>query len=139
MQVHPIWLVAAILSAGCGAEKSAESSGADLIVYGRVWTGDSTRPWAQGVAVKGDTIAAVGDSATVARLAGSNTRVIANGKALVAPGFMDGHAHFLRGGFQLSNVDLRDAATPQEFVARIKALRCNAAARRVDPGRNLGP
>jgi hypothetical protein len=35
---------------------------------------------------------------------------------------MDGHAHFLSGGFQLSNVDLRDAASPQEFVARIKAF-----------------
>jgi predicted amidohydrolase YtcJ len=74
------------------------------------------------VAVEGDTIAAVGDSATVARLGGRDTRVIANGKAMVAPGFMDGHAHFLRGGFQLSNVDLRDAATPQEFVSRIKAF-----------------
>ena len=96
MQVRFIWLVAAILSAGCGAGKSDESTGADLIVYGRVWTGDSTRPWAQAVAVEGDTIAAVGDSATVARLGGRDTRVIANGKAMVAPGFMDGHAHFLR-------------------------------------------
>jgi predicted amidohydrolase YtcJ len=122
MQVRSIWLVAAILSAGCGARKSDESTGADLIVYGRVWTGDSTRPWAQAVAVEGDTIAAVGDSATVARLGGRDTRVIANGKAMVAPGFMDGHAHFLRGGFQLSNVDLRDAATPEEFVSRIKAF-----------------
>jgi predicted amidohydrolase YtcJ len=45
-----------------------------------------------------------------------------NGKAMVVPGFMDGHAHFLRGGFQLTSVDLRDAATPAEFIARIKAF-----------------
>jgi predicted amidohydrolase YtcJ len=122
MQVQPIWLVAAILLAGCGTEKSAERSGADLIVYGRVWTGDSTRPWAQGVAVQGDTIAAVGDSAMVAGLAGPDTRVIANGKAMVTPGFMDGHAHFLRGGFQLTSVDLRDARSPGEFIARIKSF-----------------
>jgi predicted amidohydrolase YtcJ len=122
MQVQSIWLVAAILLAGCGTGKSAESSGADLIVYGRVWTGDSTRPWAQGVAVEGDTIAAVGDSATVAGLAGPETRVIANGKAMVTPGFMDGHAHFLRGGFQLTSVDLRDARSPAEFIARIKSF-----------------
>src|SRR6185436_19335184 len=73
---------------------------ADLIVYGRVWTGDSARPWAQAVAVAGDTIAAVGDSAAVAKLAGGNTRVMNNGRALVAPGFMDGHLHFTDGGFQ---------------------------------------
>ena len=92
------------------------------MVYGRVWTGDSATPWAGAVAVAGDTIVAVGDSAGLARLVGPGTRVIANGPAMVVPGFMDGHAHFLRGGFQLTNVDLRDAASPQEFVARIKAF-----------------
>lgn len=94
---------------------------ADLMVYGRVWTGDSARPWAQAVAAAGDTIVAVGDSAGLAKLAGPATRVIHNGKAMVVPGFMDGHAHFLRGGFQLANLDLRDAASPREFTARIKA------------------
>ena len=39
---------------------------ASLVIYGRVWTGDSARPWAAAVAVAGDTIAAVGDSSTVA-------------------------------------------------------------------------
>ncbi len=92
------------------------------MVYGRVWTGDSAVPWAGAVAVAGDTIAAVGDSASLAPLVGPGTRVIANGAAMVVPGFMDGHAHFLRGGFQLTNVDLRDASTPQEFVSRIKAF-----------------
>jgi predicted amidohydrolase YtcJ len=37
------------------------------------------------------------------------------------PGFADGHTHFINGGFQLASVDLRDAATPQEFVRRLKA------------------
>ena len=95
---------------------------ADLIVYGRVWTGDSARPWAQAVAVAGDTIAAVGDSAAVAKLAGGNTRVMSNGRALVAPGFMDGHLHFTDGGFQLTSVDLRPANSPQEFIGRLKAF-----------------
>jgi predicted amidohydrolase YtcJ len=39
---------------------------------------------------------------------------------MVVPGFMDGHTHFINGGFQLTSVDLRDAASPAEFVARIK-------------------
>ncbi len=38
------------------------------------------------------------------------------------PGFNDAHVHFLSGGFQLSSVDLRDAKTPVEFVARIRAF-----------------
>src|SRR6185312_8491249 len=94
---------------------------ADLIVYGREWTGDSAAPWAQAVAVAGDTIAAVGDSARISRSLGPNTRVIINGKAMVVPGLMEGHAHLLAGGLQLASVDLRDASSPSEFIARIKA------------------
>jgi predicted amidohydrolase YtcJ len=115
-------IAGALCCSACGARPETADRGSDLIVYGRVWTGDSTRPWAQAVAVSGDTIIAVGDSATIAQTQGSNTRVMENGKAMVVPGFMDGHAHFLRGGFQLTSVDLRDAATPAEFIARIKAF-----------------
>jgi predicted amidohydrolase YtcJ len=115
-------LAAALCSSACGARPDAVAGASDLIVYGRVWTGDSVRPWAQAVAVSGDTISAVGDSATIATTQGSNTRVMSNGRAMVVPGFMDGHAHFLRGGFQLTSVDLRDAATPAEFITRIKAF-----------------
>ncbi len=123
MRMYLVPLVAAALfSVGCGARPARDSARADLIVYGRVWTGDSTRPWAEAVAVTGDTITAVGDSGQVARMAGPGTRLIANRKAMVVPGFMDGHAHFLRGGFQLTSVDLRDADSPAEFIARIKAF-----------------
>ena len=68
----------------------------------------------------GDTILAVGDSANIARYIGDGTRVLANGKALVTPGFMDGHVHLLDGGYQLASVDLRTANTPAEFIARLK-------------------
>lgn len=95
---------------------------ADLVVFGKVWTGDSTRPYAQAVAARGDTIIAVGDSATVARLIGDSTRVLQNGPALITPGFLDAHVHFLSGGFQLASVDLRDADSPVEFIGRLKAF-----------------
>jgi predicted amidohydrolase YtcJ len=48
---------------------------------------------------------------------------------MVVPGFMDGHTHFIYGGFQLTSVDLRDADSPQEFVSRIKRF-----ASRLRPG-----
>jgi predicted amidohydrolase YtcJ len=95
---------------------------ADLIVYGRVWTGDSARPWAEAVAVAADMIVAVGDSAGLAKLMGSGTRVIHNGKAMVVPGFMDGHLHFIGGGFQLASVDLRTSDSPEELIGRLKAF-----------------
>jgi predicted amidohydrolase YtcJ len=93
----------------------------DLIVYGRVWTGDSAAPWAGAVAVAGDTVVAVGDSTRLARMAGSATRALSSGQGMVVPGFMDGHTHFMDGGLQLTRIDLRDAASPAEFIARLKA------------------
>jgi hypothetical protein len=123
--IQTVCLLASVLPASIACrslpQSVAATKPADLIVYGRVWTGDSARPWVQAVAVAGDTIVGVGDSAGLAKLTGPDTRVMSNGKAMVVPGFMDGHAHFLRGGFQLANVDLRDAASPREFTARIQA------------------
>jgi predicted amidohydrolase YtcJ len=119
-QTQPISLAliaSALLS--CRAAP-ASSRAADLVVYGKVWTGDSTKPWAGAVAVAGDRITQVGDSASIARLVGSNTKVISNGRAMVTPGFMDGHLHFTDGGFQLASVDLRPANSPQEFITRLK-------------------
>lgn len=111
-----LWLAGLL---GCAAKPAAPP--ADLIVYGRVWTGDSAKPWASAVATRGDTILAVGDSGEIARLSGPTTKVRSNGKAMVVPGFMDGHTHFIDGGIQLNAVDLRSSRTPAEFVARIKA------------------
>jgi len=109
---------------------AAAQQPATLVVYGRVWTGDSARPWASAVAVRGDSIVAVGDRAGMRALVGRGTRVLDNGEALVAPGFGDAHTHFIDGGVQLMSVDLRDAATPAEFVRRIAAF-----ARNQPPGR----
>jgi hypothetical protein len=112
-----IALAGVVLS--CRAEP-ASSRAADLVVYGRVWTGDSAKPWAGGVAVAADRIVEVGDSASTAKLVGSSTKVISNGKALVTPGFTDGHVHLLSGGFQIARVNLRDASSPAEFTRRLK-------------------
>ena len=120
---HALLLLAATGCAGAGQDRDiSPPPAADLVVFGRVWTGDSAAPWAGAVAVTGDTIVAVGDSATIGAYVGPSTRVLDNGTSLVTPGFMDGHAHFSSGGFQLASVDLRDAGTPQEFVARLKAF-----------------
>jgi predicted amidohydrolase YtcJ len=125
-RMHRVWPAFAgltlLLSCRSIRDSSAASRPADLVIYGRVWTGDSTNPWAGGVAVAGDAISEVGDSGRIAKLVGSSTRVISNGRAMVVPGFMDGHTHFIYGGFQLTSVDLRDASSPAEFVSRIKTF-----------------
>src|SRR5258708_3558520 len=95
---------------------------ADIIVTGgMVWTGLSNgAPQKGAVALANGKILAVGDSAQIARYAGPKTQAIQAVGGLVLPGFTDGHTHFIDGGFQLASVDLRNAATPKEFIRRIK-------------------
>src|SRR5881628_1194747 len=95
---------------------------ADIIVTGgMVWTGLSNgAPQKGAVALANGKIFAVGDSAQIARYAGPKTQAIQADGGLVLPGFTDGHTHFIDGGFQLASVDLRNAATPKEFIRRIK-------------------
>lgn len=114
--------MAAIATTSCMSDstsRSAPNSVSLAIVNARVWTGDSLRPWADAIAIAGDTIVAVGSSAEVRKLAIGSARVIDANGGMVTPGFIDAHVHFLTGGFALASVQLRDARTPEEFTRRI--------------------
>src|SRR5258708_9874848 len=112
-------LVIAVLCLALGCAPKADL----VIVHGMVWTGLSTgRPQPGVVAISGDSILAVGDSASVARYVSASTKVLDARGGLVMPGFDDAHTHFVDGGFQLASLDLRNAGTPQEFVRRVKGF-----------------
>ncbi|MDJ0938969.1 MAG: amidohydrolase [Woeseiaceae bacterium] len=111
----------ALSLAACSPQKDETDETATLaILDARAWTGDPEQPWAQAIAVRDDRIIAVGSDEDVARLIGSGTTQIitANGD-MVVPGFIDTHVHFADGGGALASVQLRDAATPEEFTRRI--------------------
>ena len=93
---------------------------ADLVITrANVWTGNPLQPDAKAVAIIGDRIVDVGSADEIERWRGATTTVIdAEGRRLV-PGFNDAHVHFVDGGRQLDNVDLKDADTPAEFARRI--------------------
>jgi predicted amidohydrolase YtcJ len=96
---------------------------ADLvIVNAHVFTADDARPEARAVAVAGERIVAVGSDAEIRPLAGPRTRVIDAGGRLLVPGFQDGHTHFISSGMEVGRLDLKDAATPEEFGRRIAAF-----------------
>ena len=119
---YGLWLLASGLT-GCNMSESGASL---AIVNARVWTGDSTRPWTDAIAVSGDTILAVGSSAEIRKIGAA--RVVDAKGGMVTPGFIDSHVHFVDGGFRLSSVQLRDARTPDEFVKRIRDFAANVPA-----------
>ncbi|MGB8693492.1 MAG: amidohydrolase [Steroidobacteraceae bacterium] len=124
LSVAPTLLLIALWIGPCSA---AGKPAADLIIVNaRVWTVDRTQPEAQAVAVLGDRIVAVGGNTTVSAWRGAQTQVIDAGGKLLLPGFNDAHVHFVSGGLQLDSVDLKDAASAQEFARQIGA---RAAAR----------
>jgi predicted amidohydrolase YtcJ len=101
---------------GAGATDAAPAT---ILIEGRVWTADTRRPWAEAVAIRGEQIAAVGSRAELQKYRSEMTRIIDASGGLVVPGLIDSHIHLTDGGLRLASVQLRDAATREEFVRRI--------------------
>lgn len=121
-------LILSLFIAACGTPEAPET--ASLVVRdARVWTGNADQPWAEAVASRGDMIIAVGSNTEIEALIGEDTEVISVTGSMLVPGFIDTHVHFIASGSGLAAVQLRDAATPEEFSARIGEF-----AKNIDPG-----
>ena len=90
-RVSPVSLVLVLFSAAVVNAAIAEPS--LVLLSGRVFTGDTARPWAEAVAIEGDRISAVGTTAEIKALAGATTKVIDLAGRLVIPGINDAHMH----------------------------------------------
>ena len=106
---------------GVYANAQPKPSATLIITNAAIYTVDKQHPRAEAVAVIGDRIVAVGSRAEMDLWRGSETKVIDASGKLVLPGFNDAHLHFIQGGAQLDQVQLTDAASPQEFAKRIAA------------------
>ncbi len=84
-----------------------------------IWTGVAEAPRAEALAIARGEILAIGSKQEVDHYKNKNTRLVDLGGKFVTPGFMDVHTHFMSGGFQLASVDLRTAASPEEFSYRV--------------------
>ncbi|MDZ7632071.1 MAG: amidohydrolase [Gemmatimonadaceae bacterium] len=115
-----LWAFAVLmLLTGCVSTGYLGPRPALAVINARIWTGVSARPWAEALAVdSAGRISAVGTTEQVSRQ-GALTVIDAKGQ-MVVPGFIDAHVHFIEGGFGLASVQLRDARTKEEFIARIR-------------------
>ncbi len=100
---------------------SCDSAGPNRMAFvnGKVWTGNPASPWAEALLVEDESIIAVGDSQEIANMMQKTDTYYDLEGALLTPGFIDSHVHFITGGFRLASVQLRDASSREEFVSRI--------------------
>jgi predicted amidohydrolase YtcJ len=105
------------------AVASAENAPADLLLlHGRIHTEDAKRGVAQGLAVRGNTIIAVGTDQEVSVWAGAGTRTIDLGGKVVLPGVIDAHTHPAESAQDFEKCDLGDRMiTPEVLKNQVAA------------------
>ncbi|HLM33167.1 MAG TPA: hypothetical protein VK285_03795, partial [Gaiellaceae bacterium] len=81
-----------------------------VLTRGRVYTIDAARSWFEAVAVRAGRITAVGSSAEVEALRGSETHVVDLCGRMLLPGFQDAHLHPPSGGLMQVQCDLHGTA-----------------------------
>ncbi|HQU93576.1 MAG TPA: amidohydrolase [Pyrinomonadaceae bacterium] len=91
-----------------------------VILNANIRTMDRANPRAEAVAARDGRITAVGSTDEIRKLVDKETKVIdANGK-LVLPGFNDAHAHFMAIGNLFSSIDLGDARSEADVLAKFR-------------------
>lgn len=92
-----------------------------IIVGGRVYTLDPTKPEAEAVAIKDGAIKMIGTRSDIELLRGQSTKVIDLQGGVAVPGLTDAHAHLVGLGDHLATVDLRGATSIEEVVERLRS------------------
>ena len=91
------------------------------VVNARIYTVDESRPWAEAVVIRDDTIIYVGDDAGAAQHIGPDTLVRDVGGKLALPGFIEAHMHFMSSGSTAGVLELNIEQSIDEWVAAIDA------------------
>lgn len=111
----PLIIAFLVMAISC---RQFERAATAIYFNGKIWTGDSTQPWATSIAIREGKIIHAGDLDEKFR--SSTTLMIDLKGKLVVPGFIDNHTHFLQGGYNLTSVDLKPATSKETFIALLK-------------------
>jgi len=105
-----------IFSTSCTQKEKADL----VIINGKILTIDKENPYAEAIAVKGETIIAVGSTRKISVfIKKGTTKVIDAGGRLVIPGFNDAHVHF--GPLDPDYIELRYTTDPSVITEKVKA------------------
>jgi len=118
-----IVIVACVVWLTVPAGATADELSADLVfLHGNVHSEDSRRSVAQGLAVRGNTIIAVGTDQELGARIGPKTRTIDLHGAVVLPGIIDAHTHPAQSAQDVDNCSLDDRMiTPGELRMKVAA------------------
>jgi hypothetical protein len=112
-----------LAGAACAAAQQADLNSPDLVlINGKVLTMDASSSVAEAVAIRDGKILAVGSSASIKTLIGTQTRVFDVAGKTVVPGLIDTHAHFKAAGMADYVVNMSRAKTVAEALDAIKAF-----------------
>ena len=101
------------------AAQQVSNERVNVLVNGRLWTGDSAAPWADAIALRGGRILVVGSEDEVLAAVGSDVDRMDLDGAFVTPGFIDGHTHLNRAGELLLGANLLDVSDDASFRRRL--------------------
>ena len=99
-----------------------------LLVGGKIFTASRERPWAKGLAIRDGRIVAAGSETQVSRWADRGTRRLDANGSVVAPGFIDAHAHLAESAGELGWIRLDGTRSMEEALGRLKRAALRAAA-----------
>lgn len=121
------------VTSGCRPEPEIP---ADLaLLDGKVVTVDDDVPDGEAIALKGDTILAVGSNREVRAFVGAETEVIDLDGQLAIPGLIDSHVHFTGIGQAKMQLNLMDVANWEEIVSMVEAVVGDASSGELIRGR----
>src|SRR5215471_16265427 len=105
-----------------------QSQQPDLVLFNaHVITMNPKQPVAQAIAIRQERIVWVGSNEEAERMFGSKGRSVDLRGATVLPGIIDAHTHLVDLGKSLLRLNLKDVATPEEAVDRVKKRAASAA------------
>lgn len=120
IKIITLLIIGAAVLISCG---TGDNVYADLVMLnGKIVTIDEANPRVDAIAVKGDTILALGTVEEIKTLIGDDTEVIDVKDKFVMPGFIDSHSHFLGIGRSIMELDLKSARNWDEIVALVADL-----------------
>lgn len=122
---HFLLILVGLVVFSCQQKKPALV--ADKIIFnGPIYTMDENNPEVEAIAIKADTFLYVGTKSEVERYRGETTEMINLEGETAIPGLIEGHAHIMGVGYNLLNLDLREAKSYEEVVDMVAERAKNA-------------